>query len=305
MARKELGCIFHLPSCCSWCVCVCVYVHVCTCLGVNVYVCAHVCVCGGGGLLCVGVCVRMCMFAEKLGILQSEIDRMGCLADLARNGLSDVTNHSIHHDSDRDEAAEDEDRPEQQSVSGQHIAEFTGVSYFGLTNPLCRPLLGILFRTLPPCASFSCWPAPRTQLPVIVYKPSVSASSLAPFSSLSLALYLYICTRMSSPVHTTSRTLRTVRVLVRAANKRFGSVPPSTNCSCRAQLSTISCLKCLLFTVNFAYNDTRLDIRKMSFFVNCPYTRSLYICITVRWDFALGMEILSLFTNCGYIRSRF
>eukprot|EP00117_Sycon_ciliatum_P031467 scpid39042/ scgid24608/ len=54
---------------------------------------------------------------EKLGILQSEIDRMGRLADLARNCLSDVTNHSVHHDSDRDEAAEDNDRPEQQSAS--------------------------------------------------------------------------------------------------------------------------------------------------------------------------------------------
>ena len=37
----------------------------------------------------------------------------------------------------------------------------------------------------------------------------------------------------------------------------------------------------------------------------CPYTRSLIICITVRWDFALGMEILSLFANCRYIRSRY
>ena len=37
----------------------------------------------------------------------------------------------------------------------------------------------------------------------------------------------------------------------------------------------------------------------------CPYTRSLIIlCVTVRWDFALGMEILSLFANCRHIRSR-
>ena len=44
----------------------------------------------------------------------------------------------------------------------------------------------------------------------------------------------------------------------------------------------------------------------------CPYSRSvvipevpLYDCITVGWDFALGMEILSLFANCRYIRSRY
>ena len=33
----------------------------------------------------------------------------------------------------------------------------------------------------------------------------------------------------------------------------------------------------------------------MSLFAKCRYTRSLIICITVGWDFALGMEILSLF----------
>ena len=44
----------------------------------------------------------------------------------------------------------------------------------------------------------------------------------------------------------------------------------------------------------------------------CPYSRSVvipevpsYDCITVGWDFALGMEILSLFANCHYIRSRY
>ena len=29
------------------------------------------------------------------------------------------------------------------------------------------------------------------------------------------------------------------------------------------------------------------------------------LCITVGWDFALGMETLSLFANCRYIRSRY
>ena len=58
-------------------------------------------------------------------------------------------------------------------------------------------------------------------------------------------------------------------------------------------------------TVNFAYNNTRRGIRKVSLFTMCRYTRSLIICITVGWDFALGMEILSLFANCRYIRSRY
>ena len=58
-------------------------------------------------------------------------------------------------------------------------------------------------------------------------------------------------------------------------------------------------------TVNVAYNDTRRGIAK------CPYSRSVVIpevsllCVTVGWDFALGMEILSLFANCRYIRSRY
>ena len=65
-------------------------------------------------------------------------------------------------------------------------------------------------------------------------------------------------------------------------------------------------------TVNFGYNNTRRGIRKVSLFAKCRYTRSLIIYIyvlqllnlrthffiTVRWDFALGMEILSLFANC-------
>ena len=63
-------------------------------------------------------------------------------------------------------------------------------------------------------------------------------------------------------------------------------------------------------TVNFAYNDTRRGIRKVSLFAKCPYTctctRSLIIIMgTGRIDFALGMEILSLFANCRYIRSRY
>ena len=60
-----------------------------------------------------------------------------------------------------------------------------------------------------------------------------------------------------------------------------------------------------MHTVNFAYNDTRRGIKKVSLFAKCRYTRSLIICIPVGWDFALGMEILSLFANCRYIRSRY
>ena len=60
-----------------------------------------------------------------------------------------------------------------------------------------------------------------------------------------------------------------------------------------------------LHTVNFAYNDTRRGIKKVSLFAKCRYTQSLIICITVGWDFALGMEIMSLFANCRYIRSRY
>ena len=54
---------------------------------------------------------------------------------------------------------------------------------------------------------------------------------------------------------------------------------------------------CCLCTVSFAYNDTRQGIRKVSLFAKCRYTRSIIICITVtsRWDFSLGMGILSLF----------
>ena len=43
----------------------------------------------------------------------------------------------------------------------------------------------------------------------------------------------------------------------------------------------------------------------------CRYSQSVVIpevsllCETVRLDFALGMEILSLFANCRYIRSRY
>ena len=60
-------------------------------------------------------------------------------------------------------------------------------------------------------------------------------------------------------------------------------------------------------TVSFAYNDSRRGIRNVSFSAKFPYTRSLLLCITARWDlhFALGMEILSLFANCRYIRSRY
>ena len=36
-------------------------------------------------------------------------------------------------------------------------------------------------------------------------------------------------------------------------------------------------------TVNFAYNDIRRGIKKVSLFAKCRYTRSLIICITV-WD---------------------
>ena len=46
----------------------------------------------------------------------------------------------------------------------------------------------------------------------------------------------------------------------------------------------------------------------MSLFANCRYSDSRYIqskMYTVRWDFALGMEIRSLFANCRYIRSRY
>ena len=36
-----------------------------------------------------------------------------------------------------------------------------------------------------------------------------------------------------------------------------------------------------------------------------PEVSLLQVCVTVGWDFALGMDILSLFANCGYIRSRY
>ena len=52
-------------------------------------------------------------------------------------------------------------------------------------------------------------------------------------------------------------------------------------------------------TVNFAYNNTRPGIRKVSLFAKCRYMH------TGRMDFALGMEILSLFANCRYIRCRY
>ena len=45
-------------------------------------------------------------------------------------------------------------------------------------------------------------------------------------------------------------------------------------------------------TVNFAYNDTRRGIKNVSLFAKCRCTRSLIICITVGWDYALGIEIL-------------
>ena len=53
-----------------------------------------------------------------------------------------------------------------------------------------------------------------------------------------------------------------------------------------------------IHTANFAYNDTQRGIRKVFLFAKCPCTQRLIIHITVRWDFALGMEILSLFANC-------
>ena len=56
------------------------------------------------------------------------------------------------------------------------------------------------------------------------------------------------------------------------------------------------CVCLFPITVNFAYNDTRRGIRKVSLFVKCRYPRSLIICITVGWDFALGMEF------CRYSR---
>ena len=47
-------------------------------------------------------------------------------------------------------------------------------------------------------------------------------------------------------------------------------------------------------TINFAYNDTRRGIKKVSLFAKCRYTRSLIIiiilCIKVGRDFALGMD---------------
>ena len=58
-------------------------------------------------------------------------------------------------------------------------------------------------------------------------------------------------------------------------------------------------------TVNFAYNDTRRGIKKVSLFAKCRHTRSLIVFITVRREFALGMEMLSLFANCRYIRCRY
>ena len=60
-----------------------------------------------------------------------------------------------------------------------------------------------------------------------------------------------------------------------------------------------------IITVNFAYNDTRRSIKKVSIFAKCRYTRSLIICITVGRDFVLGMKMLPLFANCRYIRSRY
>ena len=44
-------------------------------------------------------------------------------------------------------------------------------------------------------------------------------------------------------------------------------------------------------TVNFPYNDTRRGIKKVFLFAKCCYnsTRSLIICITMGWHFALGI----------------
>ena len=57
--------------------------------------------------------------------------------------------------------------------------------------------------------------------------------------------------------------------------------------------------------VNFDVQSTSLITTLGGASEKCPYTRSLILCITVGWDFALGMEILSLFANCRYIRSRY
>ena len=58
-------------------------------------------------------------------------------------------------------------------------------------------------------------------------------------------------------------------------------------------------------TVNFAYNDTRRASKKCPYLQNVVTPEVSLLCITVGWDFALGMEILSLFGNCRYIRSRY
>ena len=49
-------------------------------------------------------------------------------------------------------------------------------------------------------------------------------------------------------------------------------------------------------TVNFAYNDTRRGIRKVSLFVKCRYTRSLIIC--AQWDGTLPWA----WKSCRYSR---
>ena len=48
--------------------------------------------------------------------------------------------------------------------------------------------------------------------------------------------------------------------------------------------------------VNFAYNDTRRGIRKVSLFAKCRYTRSLIICIQVEWTLLWAWEF------CRYSR---
>ena len=81
----------------------------------------------------------------------------------------------------------------------------------------------------------------------------------------------------------------------------------SSFCWTEAAESAFDQVKCLLAatTVNFAYNDTRRGIRKVPLFTKCRYIRSLIVCVTVGWYFALGMKIMSLFANCRYIRSRY